>query len=113
MEFTTIFFTLMSIFVISYILYIFKTNKRLSLLIEIFYIGIYGIIFLLFLFPNILNIIEEIFGIQSAINFIIYLSIFISYFLILTLYRKTEDQRIEITTLVREIAYLKAEKKNK
>lgn len=113
MEFITIFFTFLAVLVLGYILYTIKTNKRAPILLEVFYLGIYGIVFLIFLFPNLLNKIQDIFGIQSAINFIVYLSIFVSYFLILTLYRKTEDQRKEITTLTREIAFLKKDKNKK
>lgn len=111
MDFISIFFILMSIVVITYMIYLFKTSKRLPVIIEIFYIGVYGFVFLIFLFPELLNIIESIFGIKSAINFFVYLSIFISYFIILVLYKKTEDQRVEITKLNRELAYLKNEKR--
>lgn len=111
MNFITIFFGLMSLFVFLYIFYIFKTNKRLSLLLEVFYLGIYGIMIFISIFPKILKKIEQILGLSSAINFIVYFSIFVSYLLILMLYRKTEKQRIEITKLVREISYLKNEKK--
>lgn len=71
---------------------------------ELFFLAAFGFIFLIFLFPNILNIIEDIFGLDSALNFILYLSIFIAYFAIFLLYKKIEDQRKEITKLVREIA---------
>lgn len=62
---------------------------------------------ILFMFPQILRTIEDILGIQSAINFFIYLSIFILFLISYTLYQKSEKQRIEITKLVREISYLK------
>lgn len=44
---------------------------------------------------------------------IIFLSVLIvlAYLFILMLYRKSEDQRVEVTKLVREIAYLKDDKK--
>ena len=111
MDFTSVFFILMSLLVIFYLIYIFKSDKRISLLFEIFYVGIYLIVGIIFLFPEILRAVENFLGIYSAINFIVYLSIFVAYLIILMLYYKIEEQRIEITKLVREIAYLKNEKK--
>ena len=111
MDFTTIFFIVMSIIVLVYLVYSFKTEKRVSLLLEVFYVGIYLIIAIIFIFPGILTKMESFLGIQSAINFIVYLSIFIVYLFILKLYRKSEDQRVEITKLTREIAFLKDETK--
>ncbi len=106
-----LFFILFSVVVIIYLTYVLTTKKRFSLTLEVFYLFIYLIILLIFLFPNLLNHIELLFGMQSAINFIIYLSIFVAYLLIFYLYRKTERQRKENTQLVREIAYLKEENK--
>ena len=110
MEFITIFFTVMSVFVLFYLVKIFKSNKRLPIILELFYIGAYGFVFLVFLYPPVLSIIENVLGIQSAINFVVYLSIFISYLIIFMLYTHKEKQREEITKLTREIAYLKDEK---
>lgn len=107
MDFISVFFIFLSLIVLMYILYILKKLKRFPLISEIFFLGTYIIILLLFLFPNTLLLIQNTFGINSAINFIIYLSIFILYFIIFILYKKTEDQRVEITKLVREIAYIK------
>lgn len=89
----------------------FQSNVRVSKLMETLYLGIYGLIFLIFLYPNILNIIEKTFGINSAINFILYFSIFVAYFIIFLLYRKIESQRIEITKLVSEIALMNDKRK--
>lgn len=104
MDFLTFFFVLLSIFVIVYIAVTFRTEKRMPILLEFFFITIYAFVFVIFLFPNTLKIIEELFGIASAINFIVYLSIFISYFLLFILYQKDENQRIEISKLNRELA---------
>lgn len=90
-----------------YLVYLMRTSKRIPILLELFFLGIYGFVMLVFLFPNILPIIEDLLGIQSAINFILYLSIFISYLLLFLLYKKLEDRREDITKLTREIAYLK------
>lgn len=113
MDFISIFFLLMSICVIGYLLYIYKSRKRVHLLAEIFFIGAYSFVFIIFLYPPILTWIEETLGVESAINFIIYLSIFIAYFLLFILYNKTEQQRLEITKLVREIALMRKNEKKK
>lgn len=104
MDNTTIFFLILSFFVLIYLVLMFKSKIRVSKLVEVLYLSIYGFVFLIFLYPNTLNIIEKFFGIKSTINFILYFSIFVAYFIIFLLYRKMEAQRIEITKLVREIA---------
>ena len=111
MEFISIFFILLSIVVIGYVLYSAFHGKRVHLLFELFFLGAYCFVALIFLFPQILRVIENVLGIQSAINFIIYLSIFVAYFLLLLFYNKTEEQRQEITKLTREIALLRKNKK--
>jgi hypothetical protein len=83
------------------------------MIVELFFIAVYGIVMLFVLFPSLLDLFESVFGVSSAINFIVYLSVFVVYFLIFLLYQKTEDQRIEITKLTREIGYLKHEKRKK
>lgn len=112
MDFLTIFFVTFSLIIILYLYSISKIHKtRVPIFVEIFFIGAYFFVLLIFLFPDFLNVIEVILGIQSAINFIVYLSIFVSYFLIFLLYKKTEDQRIELTRLNREVALKRNEKK--
>ncbi|MCA9496366.1 MAG: DUF2304 domain-containing protein [Nanoarchaeota archaeon] len=106
MEFISLFFIIISIIAISYIFYILHTSKRISPVIEIFFIGIFALIVTIFSFPEILRYIEKTLGINSAINFIIYLSIFISYLIIFMLYQKSETQRIEITKLTRELSII-------
>ncbi len=111
MDFISIFFIIMSIVTISYYFHVFKAQKRLPIIFEVFYVAVFGFVFLVFLYPNILNIIEDVLGIQSAINFILYLSIFVSYFLVFLLYTEKEKQRQQISKLVREIALLGENKK--
>jgi len=110
MEFISSFFIILSLIVLVYLIYTFKSKSRIHLLIELLFLGVYSLILIIFLFPQILNIFENIFGINSAINFFIYLSIFMLFFIVYYLYNEKEKQRIEITKLVREIAYLKAKK---
>lgn len=107
MEFTTIFFIILSLIAIFYIALAFKSSLRIPILVEFFFIVLYGVFLLFVLFPSLLNLVENVLGISSALNFITYLSIFTLFFMTFLLYRKSEEQRIEITKLVREISYLK------
>lgn len=111
MDVTSIFFILFSLIVIVYLLLVYKSQERIHFIVELFFISIYGFVFLIFLFPNTLKIIENILGIQSALNFIIYLSIFVAYLFLFTLYSKSEKQREEITKLTRELALFKKDEK--
>ena len=63
------------------------------------------------MFPSIAGFFEKLLGINSIVNFITYTSILIAYFIIFMLYQKSETQRIEITKLTREIAFLKKDGK--
>ena len=112
---SSVFFIIVSIVVISYFIYIFKNQKKLPVIFEIFFLGVYVMITIIFLFPKSIDFIEQALGIQSAINFITYLSIFVAYFIMFVLFKEKEAHRIEITELNREIALLKDEKdiKNK
>ena len=98
---------------LAYIFLSFRLQKRINLITEISFLCIYFIFLLVIIFPQSLRWFEKTFGVNSAINFIIYLSIFILFALIFMLYKKSENQRVEITKLTREIAYLKHGKKKK
>ncbi len=98
---------------LTYIFLSFRLQKRINLITEISFLCIYFLFLLIIIFPEILRWFEKIFGVNSAINFIVYLSIFILFALMFVLYKKSENQRVEITRLTREIAYLKHGKKKK
>ena len=98
---------------LAYLFLIFRLQKRINLISEIFFLCIYFFFLLIIIFPELLRWFEKIFGVNSAINFIIYLSIFILFALMFVLYKKSENQRVEVTKLTREIAYLKHGKKKK
>jgi hypothetical protein len=91
---------------VAYVIYAFQTQKRTKLLHELFFVGFYVIIAIFFAFPDLLLLIERTLGISSAINFFVYIAIFVAYVLLLSMYKKFEKQRIEITTLTREISLL-------
>lgn len=111
MEFMTILFVLMNVLILVYIFHHIRVKKRVHNLIEFFFILVYVVVTLIALFPQLLSVIEDVLNISSALNFIIYTSIFVSYFLIYILYRKVEKQRSEITNLVREVALRDAKKR--
>lgn len=81
-------------------------------MIEVFFVFIYVCLTTILIFPKILNIIEDILNIPSALNLMIYSSIFLAYLFIYNLYSKIETQREEITKLNRELALVN-EKKEK
>jgi hypothetical protein len=111
MEFISVVLGMLSLITLIYVLMILTSKKRLPIFVEVFYVFSYFFILLVVLFPSLLTLIEQSFGISSALNFITYLSIFIAYFMILLLFKRVEEQRAEITKLVREIAL--KEKKEK
>ncbi len=113
MDTSSLIFIILSIVVISYVIYIITRKKRAHLLAETGFLGVYIALLILVLFPSLLNFFENFFNIESGINFIIYLSIFIAYFFLFVLYNKSEDQRQEITKLTREVAHLKSDRKRK
>jgi hypothetical protein len=113
MNFTDYFFIVLSIVVLSYLIYIFQSKKRIHLIIELFFLGIYGFVLLFFLFPQLGPLLEETFGISSIFNFILAFSVFVAYFVLFLLYTKTEEQRMQITGLNRELTFIKNEKKKK
>ena len=108
-----IIFMILSLIVLIYLIYIFKKQKRIHILVEVFYIGIYGFVFLYAFFYDFFQIVFSFFNIENPSIFFVYISIFIIFLICLTLYRKTENQRVEITKLVSEIAILKNQNSKK
>jgi hypothetical protein len=111
-DFITIFFIGLSIIAIVYFIYNFWSSKRIPFIFKIFFIGIYSLIALLFFYPELLSIIENVLDINSAINFFIYLAIFSLFIIVFALYKEISNQRLEITKLNREIALKENKKKN-
>jgi len=107
----TIIFVFFNIVILGYIFNHIRTKKRVHNLVEIFFVFIYICLTIILIFPQLLIVIEDVLNISSAINFIVYLSVFVAYFLIFILYGRIESQREDITNLVREIALLNRKKK--
>ena len=106
MEVILLIFAVLSLLVLIYLWFILYSRKRLPIFLEVFYVFIYSFILLIVLFPKIISAIELNFGINNLLQVLVYLSIFVAYFLILLLFKRNEELRSEITTLVREIALI-------
>ena len=102
-----------SVIALIYVLTFLRSRRRLHLLVEIFFILFFLGAILVALFPSIASFFEKLLGVNSIIQFITYTSILVAYFIIFMLYQKSETQRVEITNLTREIAFLKNGKKKK
>ncbi len=113
MTIITIIFILLNLGILTYILNHIRTKKRIHNLIEVIFIFIYSGFTIILIFPKILTFIEDLLNIPSALNFIIYISIFLSYLFIYSLYGRIESQREDITKLNRELALMQKEHKKK
>jgi len=107
MGINTVIFIIMSLLVFIYIFNTFRNGRKIAILWELFFLGIYACVFVYALFPNVFGIFEGFFGISNILNFMTYLAIFLAYFLIFLLYQKDETQRVDISKLNRELALLK------
>lgn len=107
----SVFFIVLTVLVLLYFVYRFGAEARIPILYEVMALVVYFIVLIIVLFPSTLTFIENVFGITSALNFIVYLAIFVIYLLVFNLYKKTEDQRVEITKLTREIGFLRRDRK--
>lgn len=111
MEFVSVFFVVLSVLVLGYLAYLYKSGRRLPVIFELIFMGAYGFVLVGVLFPSVLDFFGRLLGISSVVNFVVYLSVFVAYFLIFVLYQKDEKQRIEITRLTREIALMRGKEK--
>ena len=106
LDFSKLLFLLLCIFILIYLIYIFKTKKRFPILVEVSYIGFYGFIILYTFFYSFFQTIFKKIGISNPSLFFVYIAICLIFLIFLMLYRKTEEQRVEITKLVSEIAII-------
>jgi hypothetical protein len=104
-----------SLFAVGYLWFVVKTNKRLPVLSEILIIGVYVFVIVYAFFYSQFQTFFGFFGIKNPSMFFVYLGVLLLFFVCFYLYRRVEEQRIEITNLTREIAFVnhKFEKKNK
>ncbi len=99
-------FLLVSGFMISLIA--FDTGKRQKFNALHFHVFLsIGIgLFVFTVFPNILNKMGQIFGVQRGADVLVYMSIVFLFYFVLLLLNKAEKNREDITRLVREIGVL-------
>jgi len=107
----TVIFIFFNVVILGYLFNHIRTKKRIHNLVEIFFVFMYICLTIILIFPKLLSVIEDVLNIPSAINFIVYLSVFVAYLFIFSLYGRLETQREDITKLVREIALLNGKKK--
>ncbi len=86
-------------------------NKKINLGEFIFWSALWLGLLIFGLFPQIPGFLSNFLGIGRAVDMIIYASVFILFFLMFKLYVKLEEQKRELTSLVRELAIKRARKK--
>ena len=77
----------------------------------LFWSIIWASVILLTLWPTIISKISGFFGIGRGVDFAIYISILLLFYLIFRLYVKIEDQNQQMTKLIRELSIRDAKKK--
>lgn len=109
----TLIILVFSVIALVYVLTFLKSRTRLHLIVEIFFILFFVAAILVVIFPGIAAFFERLLGVRSIVQFVTYTSILMAYFIMFMLYQKLETQRVEITNLTREIAFLKNGSKGK
>ena len=88
-------------------------DKKISVFELFFWLAIwFGLVFVVF-FPNIVSNIADLLGIGRGIDFILYVSVGVLFYLIFRLYVKIEESQQQITHLVREISLWRKKTKKK
>lgn len=82
------------------------SKKRMHTMYEMFLLLFFITIAILSLFPQLLDIIEDIFGMSNLILTLLCFGVFAMFIICFSLYQKMEQQRREITVLAQEIGYL-------
>lgn len=111
MNFVTISFLALTTLILLYILSVYTSKKRTSFGFEVFFVFVYLIVFIFTLFPSLHSDFEKLFNVP-LINIITYFSVSGAYFLLFRVYQKIENQREEITSLTRKIAYIEHKNNN-
>ncbi|MBN1376941.1 DUF2304 family protein [Candidatus Woesearchaeota archaeon] len=106
MEIIQVLVIIFAVYLIVKVIFNFKREK-ISLSEFIFWEILWILLIILAVFPRNFNTIAEKIGVSSIFNLIVYISIILLFFLIYKLYIKSEEQREEITKLVREITLKK------
>lgn len=99
-------FFIVSSAVISIIAFDIAKRQKFNALHFLVFIGIGIGLFVFTIFPNILNKMGQIFGLQRGADVLVYVSIVFLFYFVLLLLNKTEKNREDVTRLVREISVL-------
>jgi len=86
-------------------------DKKLTINEFIFWCIIWAALILLAIFPWITVQLSGFLGFKRGLDLLIYISIAVLFYLVFRIYVKTEEQEQRITTLVRELAIKKKNKK--
>ncbi|HIP16382.1 MAG TPA: DUF2304 family protein [Methanothermococcus okinawensis] len=88
-------------------------NSEINIEPAIFWIFVWMLVVLIAVFPQTMSYLATFTGVKRGVDSIIYLAIMILFYLQYRLYIKMENIEREITLIVREIAILEKEKKEK
>ncbi|HIQ39481.1 MAG TPA: DUF2304 domain-containing protein [Methanothermococcus okinawensis] len=88
-------------------------NSEINIESAIFWIFIWMLVILMVVFPQTMSYLATLTGVGRGVDVVIYLAIIILFYLQYRLYMKMENIEREITLIVREIAILEKEKKDR
>jgi len=112
MEVIQILALIFSIFALSKILLQVKNNE-INIESALFWIFIWIMVILIVVFPQTLNYLATLTGVGRGVDVVIYIAIIVLFYLHYRLYMKIEKIERDITLIVREIAIMKREEKEK
>jgi len=88
-------------------------NNEITIESAIFWIFIWILVILIVVFPQTLSYLATLTGVERGVDVVIYIAIIMLFYLHYRLYIKMENIEREITAIVREIAILEKEEKEK
>jgi len=88
-------------------------NNEIGIESAIFWIFIWMLVILIVVFPQTMSYLATLTGVGRGVDVVIYIAIIMLFYLQYRLYMKIENIEREITLVVREIAILEREKKEK
>ena len=104
-------FLLLSIICICYLICVLATKKKMHYILETILFILFGFSLLLVIFPSLYSFINSLIPLLTITLIILSCTMFCLIAISLQLYHQIEIQRIEITTLTQEIAFMQTELK--
>ena len=104
-------FIVLTAIVLAYLFIWIISHRRLPLVVESVFLLMYVISTLFFFWPSTWDWLNESFGVQLLLDLVLVVAIFLLFGACVTLYRKLERSRQDITNLAREVALHFAKKK--